>query len=162
MAQLPAHFDIDQRGSAQSQLFFADFSEQAMKIERYLESIFQEFASETPLAGGWPGKGGCPCQGGGIARPPSESSQSGITNAFLRPEEFGGLLFNPATSSVYSLDNEAFYFLKTIQETPSDQLLPIEQLAKKYQIGAEALGALINTLRDASLWSSYEPPLQQV
>lgn len=129
-----------------------------MKAERYLDNIFQEFPQadaghSIPIAKGWPQKGGCPCRGGGIARIPFDDPRTGIANVFVRVEEFGGLLFDPRTSAVYSLDHEAYSFLVKIQAQPEDQGLSVAALSEKYGVAKETLETLVKTLSEASVWS---------
>jgi len=131
-----------------------------MKAEMYLENIFQEFPPEgnghsIPIAKGWPQKGGCPCRGGGIARIPDGDPRTGISNVFLRREEFGGLLFDPRTSVVYSLDQEAYSFLEKLQLHPEDQVLSVADLSKKYGVAANALNVLRSLLMEASIWPHH-------
>ena len=98
-----------------------------MKIEIYLKHIFQEFPVTETISignnlGGWNDwsakyERNCGCRGN-VAMPGLDMDRYHIQRVFLRPESFGGLLYDPTSAVIYKLDKEAF---KLVQALRSDK-----------------------------------------
>jgi hypothetical protein len=62
---------------------------------------------------------------------------------YIRKEDFGALLWNPATNKVYELDDEAFKVLMTLQEGTG-----LEKAVKEHKVKESDLFKLLATISE--------------
>ncbi len=135
-----------------------------MKIEIYLKHIFQEYPVTESLAiktGGlntWDTKyeRNCGCRGN-VAMPPLDIERVNIQRVFLRPESFGGLLYDPTSAVIYKLDHEAY---KLVEHMRGDEEIasirtgekPFVAFLKRNNLQEKEVKEFIAQLREYGLW----------
>ena len=136
-----------------------------MKIEVYLQHIFQEYPVTESITIGvgshddpnWKKyERNCGCRGN-VAHAPIDLSRINIQRVFLRSESFGGLLYDPVSAVIYKLDQEAYDLVKLLQQDEKVVSLKkneaqITAFSKRHGIQAKALRELINQLEAFALW----------
>jgi hypothetical protein len=135
-----------------------------MKIEIYLKHIFQEFPVTESISIG--GKGvntwdtkyerNCGCRGN-VCMVPLDAQRVNIQRVFLRPESFGGLLYDPTSAVIYKLDSEAYQLIQSLRN--DEEIIAIRKgkkslaaFAKRNNLKEKAVAEFIEQLREYDLW----------
>ncbi len=133
-----------------------------MKIEVYVQHIFQEYPV-TESIGGLSFDGdwrkyerNCGCRGN-VALVPIDISRSAIQRVFLRPEAFGGLMYDPSSGIIFRLDREGFEVMQDLQqnaEVDSIRKSPnaVQIIMEHHRCNEEDLLKFLAVLRDHFLW----------
>lgn len=145
-----------------------------MKIEIYLKHIFQEYPVTESFSidntktipvdkspGPWKEwklkyERNCGCRGN-VCMPPMDMYRVNIQRVFLRPESFGGLLYDPTSAVIYKLDEEAYQLVQTMR---SDEKIadirqggrPLAAFVERNNLNKEEVNEFINQLREYDLW----------
>ncbi|MFQ5981536.1 MAG: hypothetical protein ACE5OZ_25615 [Candidatus Heimdallarchaeota archaeon] len=140
-----------------------------MRFEMYVRHIFQEHAEDYPAmeipVADWTGRWTksptygkyCPCKGA-VAMIPHDEELITLQRIFLRSEEFGGLLYDPTTTIIYKLDQEAFTLVQKLQsfmkEKKVDKNDPqlLKLLAEIFDMKLSVISELIHKLKEVNLW----------
>lgn len=136
-----------------------------MKIEVYLKHIFQEYpATETVAIDSnmglktWDTKyeRNCGCRGN-VCMVPMDMQRINIQRVFLRPESFGGLLYDPTSAVIYKLDHEAFQLVQDLRNYAEIAAIrrgekPLAAFAKRSNVKEKAVSEFIERLREFDLW----------
>ena len=137
-----------------------------MKIEVYLKHIFQEYPVTESIStgsqlGGWNDwsskyERNCGCRGN-VAMPPIDMYRVNIQRVFLRPESFGGLLYDPTTAVIYKLDREAYRLVETLRSDKDIAAIrkgetPLTSFAKKHKLKETTVSEFVEQLSEHHLW----------
>jgi len=136
-----------------------------MKIEVYLKHIFQEYPVTESISiskgaglNTWDTKyeRNCGCRGN-VCMVPLDAQRINIQRVFLRPESFGGLLYDPTSAVIYKLDQEAYHVVQYLRS--DDEIIAIREgekslatFAKRNNLDEKAVKEFIEQLREYDLW----------
>lgn len=145
-----------------------------MKIEIYLKHIFQEYpvtesisigsAGQAPIGkdpGPWKEwsskyERNCGCRGN-VAMPTMDIYRYNIQRIFLRPESFGGLLYDPTSAVIYKLDKDAYKVVQALRSYKDIEAIrrgekSLDGFAKRNKLSVKKVNEFVEQLREYDLW----------
>jgi hypothetical protein len=133
-----------------------------MKIEVYLKHIFQEYPTIESISinignDNWKKyERNCGCRGN-VAMPPIDIWRDDFQRVFLRPETFGGLLYDPTSAVIYKLDQEAYRLIELLKKDENRVLMlkdprRVIEFAKRNNFNDKDVKEMINQLQEYNLW----------
>ncbi len=135
-----------------------------MKIEIYLNDIMQEhpgtesvsISNEMELKT-WKTHWARECPAHNVCAVPLDAQRVNIQRVFLRPESFGGLLYDPTSAVVYKLDHEAYQLVQYLRDDEEIAAIrtgekPLATFAKRNNLEEKTVNEFIEQLREYDLW----------
>lgn len=137
-----------------------------MKIEIYLKHIFQEYPVTESISignemGGWNDwnskyERNCGCRGN-VCMPSLDKHRINIQRVFLRPESFGGLLYDPTSAIIYKLDDEAYQLVQILRDDKEIAAVqkgekPLTSFVKRNNLKEREVNDFVEQLREHDLW----------